>query len=189
MTEKELLIDCFRRLNGAGIAYMLTGSMASNYWGIPHTTHDLDFVVRVALDSIPGLVAAFEDEFFIDEHAVRGALDPPYQFNAIDNRSSLKVDFWVLHPDRFEPAMFDRRLETTLFGERAWIARAEDVVLHKLHWHGITPSERQIHDAAGIAVVQEGRLDLDYLRFWAKELGVAHLLEEILAGKHPPKHT
>ena len=34
------------RLNRIGVSYYLTGSMASNYWGIPRTTHDLDFVSR-----------------------------------------------------------------------------------------------------------------------------------------------
>ena len=33
MTERELLVDCLRRLNGAALTYYLTGSMASN-WGI-----------------------------------------------------------------------------------------------------------------------------------------------------------
>jgi len=37
MTERELLVDCLKRLNGAGISYMVTGSMASNFWGIPTT--------------------------------------------------------------------------------------------------------------------------------------------------------
>jgi hypothetical protein len=37
MTEQELLIDCLRRLNQAEITYMVTGSMASNYWGIPRS--------------------------------------------------------------------------------------------------------------------------------------------------------
>ena len=37
MTEQELLLDCLRRLNRAEITYYLTGSMASNYWGIPRT--------------------------------------------------------------------------------------------------------------------------------------------------------
>src|SRR5512143_1416074 len=47
MTERELLVDCLRRLNGAAITYYLTGSMASNYWGVPRTTHDLDFVIQL----------------------------------------------------------------------------------------------------------------------------------------------
>ena len=31
MTEQQLLVDCLARLNAAGIDYMLTGSMASNW--------------------------------------------------------------------------------------------------------------------------------------------------------------
>jgi hypothetical protein len=37
VTEQELLLDCVRRLNASGVIYMLTGSMASNAWGIPRT--------------------------------------------------------------------------------------------------------------------------------------------------------
>jgi len=58
MTEQELLVDCLRRLNLVGITYYLTGSMASNYWGIPRTTHDLDFVIQLPPSSIPAIVAA-----------------------------------------------------------------------------------------------------------------------------------
>ena len=47
MNERELLVDCLRRLNRTGVVYYLTGSMASNYWGIPRSTHDLDFVVQL----------------------------------------------------------------------------------------------------------------------------------------------
>ena len=39
--RRELLVDGLRRLNGIAITYYLTGSMGSNYWGIPRTTHDL----------------------------------------------------------------------------------------------------------------------------------------------------
>jgi len=48
-TEQKLLTDCLVRLERAGVAYMLAGSMASNYWGVPRTTHDLDFVKELAL--------------------------------------------------------------------------------------------------------------------------------------------
>ena len=44
--ERELLLDCLRRLNQSGIPYMLTGSMASNQWGIPRSTHDIDIVIH-----------------------------------------------------------------------------------------------------------------------------------------------
>jgi hypothetical protein len=53
-TERDLLVDCLARLNRLGIGYMLAGSMASNYWGVPRSTHDLDFVLRLRPDSVEG---------------------------------------------------------------------------------------------------------------------------------------
>ena len=68
MTEQELLLDCVRRLNASGVQYMLTGSMASNAWGIPRTTHDLDFVLQLPSSQIPALMKAFADpDYFLDK--------------------------------------------------------------------------------------------------------------------------
>lgn len=189
MTEQELTIDAVRRLSRARIAYLLTGSMASNYWGIPRTTHDLDFVVQLPVQSIPSLLHEFRDDFYLDEPAVRAALAPPYQFNAIDKRSALKIDFWMLRPNPFEMSMFQRRLSVNFLGERAWIATAEDVILHKLHWDSLTPSERQIGDAAGVVAVQSGSLDRIYLQKWGGELGVSENLNKLLTGELKPKST
>jgi hypothetical protein len=189
VTEQELAIDAVRRLNRAGIAYLLTGSMASNYWGIPRTTHDLDFVVRLPLRSIPSLLHEFRDDFYLDEAAVRAALAPPYQFNAIDRRSALKIDFWMLRTDPFEMSMFERRLSVNFLGEQAWIATAEDVILHKLYWDSLTPSERQVSDAAGVFAVQSGSLDRAYLQQWAGELGISEKLNKLLSGDIKPKST
>ena len=189
MTEQELLIDCLRRLNASGIPYMLTGSMASNFWGVPRTTHDLDFVIQLSQSSAPALVAAFTPDFYLAEGSVLAALQPPYQFNAIDPRTGLKVDFWLLRPDPFEQEMFARRIGTELFNVWAWLATPEDVVLHKLYWNSITPSERQLGDAAGVVAVQRDALDLDYLRRRAKEMGVDATLEDLLSGAIRPKQT
>ncbi len=189
MNERELLVDCLRRLNRLGLAYYLTGSMASNYWGIPRTTHDLDFVVQLPPSFAPRIVEAFRGDFYIDESAVRAAYQPPHQFNAIDTRSALKVDFWLPKGEPFGREMFRRRVQTTLFGETAWIATAEDVILHKLVWNRITPSDRQFGDAAGVVAVQAGALDTAYLRRWASELGLTAELERLLSGEIRPKNT
>jgi len=189
VTEQELAIDAIRRLNRAQIAYLLTGSMASNYWGIPRTTHDLDFVVQLPVQSIPSLLHEFRDDFYLDEPAVRAALAPPYQFNAIDRRSALKIDFWMLRSDPFEISMFERRLRVSFLGELTWIATAEDVILHKLYWDSLTPSERQIGDAAGVVAVQSDSLDRAYLQQWAGELRVSEKLNKLLVGEIKPKST
>jgi hypothetical protein len=188
-TERDLLVDCLGRLNRTGIPYMLTGSMASNYWGVPRTTHDLDFVLSIQPADVDRLVAAFAEGFFLQPESVRQAFQPPYQFNAIDELSALKVDFWLLCDDPFETGAFARRAEVTLFGVPAWIATAEDVILHKLYWNRLTPSERQLHDAAGVYAVQAGRLDLVYLRRWARVLEVEKEFEDLAAGRITPKTT
>jgi len=189
MNERELLVDCLRRLNRSGVTYYHTGSMASNYWGIPRTTHDLDFVVLLPAPAISRLVEAFQGDFHIEEDAVRAAYQPPFQFNAIDTRSALKVDFWLPQSTAFDREMLRRRLQVTLFGEPAWISTAEDVILHKLVWHRMTPSDRQLGDAAGIVAVRSGNLDELYLQEWAHELAVTPVLERLLRGDIRPKQT
>jgi hypothetical protein len=189
MTEQQLLVDCLRRLNGAAITYYLTGSMASNYWGIPRTTHDLDFVIQLPRSSVMKIVSAFSPDYFLDEHAVRAAYHPPHQFNAIDTRSALKVDFWLPRPAPFDREMLQRRSRVILFGEPAWITTAEDSILHKLVWNQITPSDRQLGDAAGVVAVQQEKLDHAYLHKWAARLGLSVELDALLSGRIKPKHT
>jgi hypothetical protein len=189
MNERELLVDCLRRLNRTGVTYYLTGSMASNYWGIPRTTHDLDFVVQLPASAVPRIVQEFSGDFYIEESAVHAAYQPPHQFNAIDTRSALKVDFWLPKPEPFDREMLKRRVQATLFGEPAWVCTAEDVILHKLIWNTISPSDRQLGDAAGVVSVQGDALDKHYLEQWALQLKLSTTLERLLKGEIKPKQT
>jgi hypothetical protein len=188
-SERELLIDCLERLNRSGLAYMLTGSMASNYWGTPRTTHDLDFVLLMQPADVDSFVAHFRDGFFLQPESVRRVFQEPYQFNAIDEQSALKVDFWLLKHNAFERSAFARRMPVTMFGVGAWIATAEDTILHKLYWNQLTPSDRQLADVAGIYSVQADSLDLHYLKVWAATLNVQAELDDLLAGKIKLKST
>jgi len=189
VTEQELLVDCLRRLNDTAIGYFLTGSMASNYWGIPRTTHDLDFVIQLPRSSVPRLIQAFATDFYLDQASVDSAYQAPYQFNAIDLRSSLKVDFWMLQSSPFDLQMYQRRKQVILFSVQAVIASAEDVILHKLLWDRMTPSDRQLGDAAGVVAVQGESLDRAYLLDWAEQIGVGEMLQKLLSGEIKPKET
>lgn len=188
-TEREFLVDVLDRLRRSRVDAMLTGSMASNYWGIPRTTHDLDFVVELLPDDVDPFVDSFAGGFFVQRSAVRGAFLPPYQFNVLDELSALKADFWQLRDSDFEREMFQQRLTVSLFGANCQIARAEDVLLHELYWNNLSPSERQLGDAAGIYAVQGPRLDLAYLRHWSDELGLRRALDDLLSGRLRPKST
>ena len=188
-TQNDVLLDCVRRLNATGLPYMLTGSMASNAWGQARFTHDIDLVMQYAAKDVDAIVRAFTPGFFIQEISVRNALRPPYQFNAIDEQSPLKVDVWTLRPEPVEQEMFRRRVVIDFAGEPLSVATAEDVILSKLRWHKMFPSDRQLSDMAGIVAVQADNLDLSYLRHWAAVIGESATLEKILSGEIRPKTT
>jgi hypothetical protein len=183
--EQEFLKDVIARLETTGVTYALTGSIASNFWGIPRTTHDVDVVVVLDTAAVPAVVAAFADRYYVSEPAVRDAVAQHSMFNVIDFTKSLKADLWVTGNQPFNQSMLARRCRVEIVpGQEAHVGSAEDVLLHKLVWHTITPSERQLGDAAGIAAVQAGRLDLDYMRTWADRQGTRELLEDVLQGKY-----
>jgi hypothetical protein len=91
--------------------------------------------------------------------------------------------------DSFERTSFHRRQPVTLFRTPAWVTTAEDVILHKLHWQKISPSDRQLQDAAGVYTVQGNALDTSYLRQWARSLNVEQELDALLTGHLRPKST
>jgi len=47
-TELDIVRDVSQRLDHVGLAYMLTGSMAMNYYAQPRMTRDIDVVVALA---------------------------------------------------------------------------------------------------------------------------------------------
>lgn len=57
------------------------------------------------------------------------------------------------------------------------------MILSKLEWYrmGEEISERQWFDVLSVLRIQQGRLDLEYMRQWAGRLGVSDLLERASA--------
>lgn len=74
-------------------------------------------------------------------------------------------------------------------GEPAWRRTGAAAILHKLLWNRLSPSDRQLGDAAGVVAVQAEALDRNYLRRWAQELKLANELERLLSGEIKPKQT
>lgn len=163
------------------IPYLVGGSLASSLHGIPRATQDVDLVASIEQRHVPDLVAAFGEQFYFDEGAIRDAIDRRTSFNLVHLQSLFKVDIFVPEDDPATRAQFRRRLRFSLGeGERRSlvVASPEDVVLHKLYWYsqGDEVSERQWRDAVGVLQVAGNRLDLEYLQRTADLLGVENLL-------------
>ncbi len=65
-------------------------------------------------------------------------------------------------------------------GMRIMVSSPEDTILAKLRWAKLSGgSEKQFTDALRVYEVQSERLDMDYLRSWARKLGVEPLLQKL----------
>jgi hypothetical protein len=182
--EQEFLRDIINRLEKTGIVYAITGSVASNFWGILRTTHDVDIVVVLSLPDASAIYASFSDSYYVSMPAIQDAIQRQSMFNVIDYTKSLKADMWVTRDDPFNQSMLARRRRLEILpGQIANVGSPEDILLHKLVWNRIMPSERQLADAAGIAAVQAGKLDLEYIKARGAMQSTLQVLDEVLEGK------
>jgi hypothetical protein len=72
--ELDVVRDVSQRLDGAGFAYMLTGSMAMNYYAQPRMTRDIDLVVALAPRDVETVVRLFEPDYYISREAVTDSI-------------------------------------------------------------------------------------------------------------------
>lgn len=160
-------------LERAGIAYMLTGSFASAYYGIPRTTQDIDFVVAATSAQLRTFVQLLpSDQYYVDLEAALGAHQRQSMFNVIDQASGWKIDLIFRKSRAFSEEEFSRRQRISLHEMALFVASAEDVVVSKLEWAKLAQSQRHIEDVAGIFKVRWDSLDRAYLEKWVRELGL-----------------
>jgi len=126
-------------------------------------------------------------EFYADRGMILDALERARPFNLIHFASAYKFDIFPMRGDEFAEEEFGRReiRQVPLLDDSFSlpVASAEDIVLSKLRWfrRGGEISERQWADARGVVEAQRDRLDINYLRRWAKKLAVEDLLDRLLA--------
>jgi hypothetical protein len=181
----QVLIEVAALLERLGIPYLVGGSMASSILGEPRATVDVDLAVQIRSEQVDSLVAALEPDFYVDLFAARDAVRGHASFNAIHQRTVLKVDFFVLGAGDFDAEQMERRRPTAVSDQpepRVWVSSPEDLILRKLAWYreGGGVSDRQWRDVLGILKVQAERLDRAYLLRWAGRLGLSELLRRSL---------
>lgn len=173
MTFEDLVSDVVGRLNDAGIAHMLTGSVASSWYGEPRATQDLDVVIDPSSSALDRLIDGLQtDGWYVDRDVARSALRDRGQFNAI-GPEAFKVDFIIRHDRPFSRAEFDRRQPVEMLGTRTFLPTVEDMVIAKLEWAQATDSERQLRDVQGMLAIAGPDIDLTYVTGWVERLGLA----------------
>lgn len=180
-SQKDFLRKIIAALDSAGIPYMLSGSMGSSFHGRPRATNDVDIVIAATEAQLQGFTNSLGKDYYVSPDAAKEALKRRSAFNIIDIRMGWKADLIIRKARPFSREEFGRRQTVNLMGLDMCILTPEDAILSKLEWSKGVLTGSQFEDALGVAIVQWGRLDRDYLHKWAEQLRVEELLDELLA--------
>ena len=178
--ELEILKSVAARLQAVGIAYMVTGSMAMNFYATPRMTRDIDLVVELRESDVARVVGLFHGEYYIDRDMVAQAIRNRSMFNMIHNDLVVKVDCVVRKETAYRREEFARRRTMTLDGESITVVAPEDLILSKLEWAKDSRSAMQLDDVRNV-LRSVTTLDQGYLERWAEHLGLVALYHEVQA--------
>lgn len=97
------------RLEGAGIAYMVTGSVAVSPYAEPRMTRGVDLVVELQPADTARLVDMFGAEFSCDADRIGDAIVRRSMFNLIHTAAVVKIDLIVRKDNPYRDEEFRRR--------------------------------------------------------------------------------
>lgn len=176
--ELDILKSVAARLEAAGILYMVTGSMAANFYTTPRMTRDIDLVIELSEEDIHRVVQLFHDEYYIDRDMVQQAVRNRSLFNMIHNALVVKVDCVIRKDSDYRREEFARRRPVGIAGQQIFLVAPEDLILSKLDWAKESRSPMQLGDVRNLLQSVQG-LDMAYLNHWAERLGLATLYQEV----------
>jgi hypothetical protein len=177
LNEIDIVRDISCKFEQARIAYMLTGSMAMNYYAQPRMTRDIDVVIAIGPKDVRRLIDLFRPDYYVSEQSIRESLVAESIFNLIHNESVIKVDCIVRKTSEYRKAEFERRQKISILDFTTYIVSKEDLIISKLFWAKDSHSELQLGDVKNLLATG---YDSDYLRHWTRELNLDSLAEECL---------
>jgi len=181
MTQQEFFEEVLAALERLDIPYMVTGSVGAMLYGEPRMTNDMDVVIDPSPARVPLLVLAFsgEDYYFPPAEVVTEEIRCRGQFNILHVGSGSKVDLIVRRDTEFARNEFARR-KVVAFSARldSMSATPEDIILAKLAYYHMSPSQKHVEDIRGILAVSGDELDGSYLHEWIARLGLTEVWQE-----------
>ncbi len=135
-----------RVLNEIAVDYMITGSIALNYYATPRMTRDIDIVIELSEEDVPKIAKSLNDDFYFDKDTALDTIQNSSMFNIIHNKLMVKVDLICRKNTEYRRVEFERRSHVDIGGISIWTVRIEDLILSKLSWAKDGESQRQLTD-------------------------------------------
>ena len=179
MTPDEAVVAVFAALDAATIPYMIVGSLASNFHGIPRSTRDADLVVQLVPESLQRLEQHLAPDLTLEPQGAFEAVTGTMRYIIALAGSPFVCELFVLSDDPHDRERFARRRPALVLTHHAFVASAEDMVITKLRWAMGAHRSKDRDDIRNMLAVQGPQLDWGYLDRWSAVHGTTPLLEEI----------
>jgi hypothetical protein len=176
MTAGEsITFQVAQALEACGIPFLLSGSFASNYYGIPRSTRDADFVLQAEHAAGPEFAKQLGEDFVLDPQLSFETNTGTLRQGLRHKKKAFKVELFLLSQDPHDQSRFERRRAVQLHDRRLWLPSPEDVVVTKLRW----ARGKDKDDVRDVMAVQRDKLDWGYIEQWCRRHGTLALMEEI----------
>ena len=177
--QTDILIAIVKLLQKHKINFLLTGSFAVSYYGIPRATHDIDLIIEIEkrIESTDAL-SKLGHEYDIPS---KNIITNPQtrEFNIYHPDTGVKVDFWRMPKSQFNQE-YQRKKVIKIGKILVPIVSAEGLILTKLAWCKVVFSQRHFDDCVGISRVQKVKLDIKHLKEKAKQQDIEALLNQLI---------
>jgi len=166
-----------RGLNQSRVRYMLTGALASSYYGRPRTTLDIDVVVAVKLTDLVTLARTLAGvDLKVEAKRLKAAWRSKYRIATVEDRKS---------PHTVDIIFADKKLERkagSILGLRTFYQTPDSLILAKLRMIKATlQPERAWTDREDIKVIlKTSRLRMGTLRKKAKTQTTYEILQDLI---------
>ena len=175
ITIDDVTLRVIDALNACGSPYMLVGSFSSNFYGIPRSTKDADFVLQLQGDLSPVFYESLGKDFDMDPQLRFESNTGTFKQEMRFPGTPFTVELFRLSNDDFDQERFRRRVPAKLFGRQTYVPTAEDVIVMKLRWF----REKDRPDVLNVMTVQRGKLDWGYIESWCKRHGTLARMEAV----------
>ena len=180
-TFSQTFLSFLSCLEESRIQYCLIGAMALGAWGASRATQDVDCLVmsdekqRAVLDGKLRRRRFVLDTQWADRNPMLRDWCARYR------QGPFPVD--LLSPrDAFDQEALQRRRRKRIENKPVWVVAPEDLILLKLK----AARPRDFDDVLSVVSRQGDKLDDDYLKDWAKRLGLWEELMYCLTQSKPP---
>lgn len=174
MQGPELFLLFTGPLDGLGLDYLVTGSVASIIYGEPRLTHDIDIVLDLAASDASKLESVFPlDSFYCPPREIiqiEARRDQRGHFNIIHHETGYKADIYIKGKHPLHEWALEHRCSIALSDGKLWIAPPEYVILRKLEYFREGGSEKHLRDIRGMIAVSGDLIDGAIMDVWVERL-------------------